>query len=198
MRFIRFVPASLIAFRALAGPLAFWLAKGGSNGTLIGALLIVALLSDVFDGVVARHLKIATPRLREADSWTDGWFCLWVVAAMWASHRETVISAWPFVAPWFVSDCLAMAFDWWKFRRFASYHALSAKIAGAALFSSVWALFALDVGAWNKRLLTLALCVATLSHLERWLISLSLSDWTPDVLSLWHARHLRSKAHPVQ
>jgi len=191
MRFISLVPTSLIACRALAGPLVFWVAKEGGSGPLIGALLVLALFSDVFDGVVARRLNIATPRLREADSWTDGWFCLWVVAAMWASHRETVVSVWPFVALWFVSDCLAMAFDWWKFRRFASYHALSAKIAGAALFSSVWALFSLDVGVWNGRLLAVALCVATLSHLERWLISLSLSQWTPDVLSLWHARRLR-------
>jgi len=191
MRFIRLVPVSLIAFRALAGPLVFWVAKEGRSGGFIGALLVLALLSDIFDGVVARRLEIATPRLREADSWTDGWFCLWVVAAIWASHRETVTSQWPFVALWFVSDCLAMTFDWWKFRRFASYHALSAKIAGAGLFGAVWALFALDVSVWNERLLAVALCVATTSHLERWLISLSLSQWTPDVLSLWHARRLR-------
>jgi CDP-diacylglycerol--glycerol-3-phosphate 3-phosphatidyltransferase len=45
---------------------------------LIGLILITAILSDIFDGIIARRLNVATPELRQLDSKVDTifWFSL--------------------------------------------------------------------------------------------------------------------------
>lgn len=46
------------------------------NSGLIVAVLIAAILSDVFDGIIARRLNVATPQLRQLDSKVDTVFWL--------------------------------------------------------------------------------------------------------------------------
>lgn len=185
---LRLVPAALILCRFLLGPLLFADALDGRTGIGFGIGLIIAVASDIFDGVLARRLGVATSRLREVDSWVDAWFCLWVAASAWLAHREFVVAQAPLIAAWLGTDWLALAFDWIKFRRFAAYHALSSKLAGLLLFAAVFALF---VFGGSGPLMIVALLAAILSHAERMAITAILPAWTPDVLSLRHALRLR-------
>ncbi len=184
----RSIPALLIACQFLLGPILFLDARDGQTGIGFGLGLIAALLSDIFDGIIARRLGVATPRLRELDSWVDCWFCLWIAASAWVAHRETIVAFAPLFIVWLATNLLALSFDWIKYRRFASYHAYSSKLAGLLLFLAVFALF---VTGPNSFLLGLALVVAIVSHLERMVITAILPEWTPDVLSFWHAGQLR-------
>ena len=185
---LRLIPALLILCRFLMGPLLFADPLDGRTGAWFGAGLVAAVLSDIFDGVLARRLGVATPRLREVDSWVDAWFCLWIAASAWMSQRETVLVLAPLIVAWLLTDWLALAFDWLKFRRFAAYHAYSSKLAGLLLFAAIFALF---VFGGSREFLALALCVAIISHIERMAITAILPNWTPDVLSVWHALKLR-------
>ena len=190
----RHIPIGLIIFRFLLGPLLFLDALDGKTGAGFGVGLIAALLSDIFDGVIARRLGVATPKLREVDSWVDAWFCLCVAASAWLAHRETLlIGLTPLLVAWLATNLLTLAFDWLKFRRFAAYHAYSSKLAGIFLFIAMFSLF---VFGGNRLLLGVALCVSILSHLERMAITVVMPKWTPDVLSLWHA--LKRQTEPKQ
>jgi len=97
----------------------------------------------------------------------------------------------PLLLIWFVSDHLALLFDWLKFRRFAAYHAWSAKLGGLLLMSALFWLFA--VGR-NDFLLGAALIAAILAHFERMIITAILPVWTPDVAHFRAALRLRRAA----
>lgn len=184
----RFIPPGLIASRFLLGPALLIDALDGHTGIWFGIGLIIALMSDVFDGVIARRIGSATPKLREWDSWVDGWFCLCVAVCAWFAQRDTVITFAPLIIAWFATDSLALLLDWLKFRRFASYHAYSSKLAGLLLFIAIFVLFVFQ---GNNFLLGLALIVAIISHLERMLITAMIPRWTPDIAGFWKAMTLR-------
>lgn len=53
----------------------------------MGAMLSAAFLSDVFEGVIARRLGIATPGLRRLDSAADTLFFVAVAIVAWRLYR---------------------------------------------------------------------------------------------------------------
>lgn len=87
----RFVPPlALTTFRLLLAPAVVGLASAGTVGWVWPAVLVAALLSDLFDGVFARRLGVSRPWLRRYDSATDVVFYLSVLVAVWLL-REGVV-----------------------------------------------------------------------------------------------------------
>ena len=75
---MRALPALLIALRGTLGAVLLALGLSGRTGWPFARLLIAGLLSDIFDGVLARRLGVASARLRLTDSVTDGILsCVW-------------------------------------------------------------------------------------------------------------------------
>ncbi|EYB69598.1 hypothetical protein DEIPH_ctg004orf0119 [Deinococcus phoenicis] len=185
---LRRLPAFLIALRGLLGPLLFALALGGRVPWLFAAGLGLALLSDIFDGVLARRLGVASPRLRWADSVVDGWFVLWVAAALLLTHFETLRPGFPLLAAYLLTDVAGWLADLGKYGRVAAYHAYSSKLTGVLLFAATVPLSLRD----DPALLWVALGVGVLNHLERLAMTLVLPHWTPDVPTLWHALRRRA------
>jgi CDP-diacylglycerol--glycerol-3-phosphate 3-phosphatidyltransferase len=184
----RSVPVALVALRFSLGPLLFWDAWDGRTGAwfLFGATL--AFLSDVFDGVIARRLGVASEGLREADSWVDTIYYLWIAGAVWVAHRPAVeewAGALGLVA---ASQLLCWVVDFAKYRRFATYHQYSAKLWGITLFVATLALFGWNYTGWCMGLMV---AFGTLSHVEGVAMTLVLPRWTFDVLTIWHAWKLR-------
>jgi CDP-diacylglycerol--glycerol-3-phosphate 3-phosphatidyltransferase len=68
---IQFVPAALVILRFFMGPLLLLNAINGKTDAWFIVGFIVAFLSDIFDGVIARRLDVSTASLRRADSWAD-------------------------------------------------------------------------------------------------------------------------------
>jgi CDP-diacylglycerol--glycerol-3-phosphate 3-phosphatidyltransferase len=172
------LPWSLVAFRLGMGPFLLLDARDGETGWVFVAGLIAGLLSDIVDGMLARKLNLASVRLRRADSLVDSIFFLFVAAAAWAAHSETLLAhgvlAAGMFALWAVSQLPALL----KFGKAAAYHAYSAKAAGLALLAAGVRLFGLGQGGW---VLEAALWLAILSHLERIAITLALPAWRTDV-----------------
>lgn len=80
------VPAILVASRFVFGPAVLLLAlRPWGNVWLLGVLL-ASMFSDIFDGVIARRLKMATEGLRVWDSRADAWFFAWVGMSIWFAH----------------------------------------------------------------------------------------------------------------
>lgn len=192
---MRFAPIALLILRFLLGPLLLIDALDGKTGLYFVVGMVVALLSDVFDGMIAKRLGVATSRLREADSWVDTFFYLCVLGSAWLAYRDIVLVFAVPIGVMLGAQLLSLMTDWLKYRRFASYHAYSARAAGLALVAAAVALFGFGSAGW---LLWLAIGLAILSHLEKVIITLLLPRWTHDVRSAGHALRLRYARVPVE
>ena len=51
-------------------------------------IISYALISDIFDGIIARHLKVSTEKLRRWDSQVDTFFWLAVLIHAFVSHFD--------------------------------------------------------------------------------------------------------------
>jgi len=104
-----------------------------SPGTII-ALSIYAIVSDIFDGMLARHLKISTVKMRQTDTKIDTvfWFsCLFYLCMHHTAFIKThVIQLMILVS----SECIVILFGLLKFNERISYH---------TILSKVWALILL-------------------------------------------------------
>src|SRR6478735_718501 len=88
------IPKILIYARLLSGFLILWLSYIQiSSYTTIAILLIVfGLLSDIFDGIIARRLNISNEKLRRLDSGVDQIFWLSVTAATFIQCRNFFVN----------------------------------------------------------------------------------------------------------
>jgi CDP-diacylglycerol--glycerol-3-phosphate 3-phosphatidyltransferase len=162
----------------------------GASGALLLVVLVSALLSDVFDGILARRLGVATERLRVADSWADGWFYLWVCAAVWCKAPD-IIRAFRIPIVVLVSmDLFGYAVDLMKFRRITSLHAYSAKAWGITLFMATVALLVYHIGGI---FLWMAIVLGYVCNLDGLAIKMLLPTWQTDVHSVFHALSRRRK-----
>ena len=99
---VALLPWLLIAARAAAAlALAVALATGLLTDRMVLWLFVVAFVSDYFDGVIARALKLVTHRLRQADSLVDTVFYVLLAAATWTLHPEVLRRG-----PWLVVACV--------------------------------------------------------------------------------------------
>jgi CDP-diacylglycerol--glycerol-3-phosphate 3-phosphatidyltransferase len=143
---------------------------------------IIAYLTDIFDGIIARRLGISTPALRTADSWVDTWFYFWVVISVWMTHADTLRK---FAIPLLILISLQVT-EWIygriKFGRLTGYHAYMAKLWGLSLFAAIFSvmLFNYDGLFWWA-----AISLGWISSIENWLLTLTLSTWTTDVKSIF-------------
>ncbi len=181
---IRYIPVLLTSLRLALSPVLLVLGFAWPSRPAMGAIVVAAFLSDVFDGVIARRLGIATAGLRRLDSAADTVFYLAVAAVAWHLYPRAIAAR---VMPLAVLGTLEVArylLDWCKFRREASYHMWSAKLFGLALFVSCFSLLALGA---DGAMLTVAIYCGILSDLEGLLISARLRQWRAEVPSLLHA-----------
>jgi CDP-diacylglycerol--glycerol-3-phosphate 3-phosphatidyltransferase len=184
------VPALLVALRLALAPVLLALAWLGRTGALFLALFLVAFLSDVLDGMVARRLGVSTAGLRRADSLADVALYGAVLASAWLTRRAELLAFAPALLAMLASQLLAWLVSALRFGRLPSYHAWSSKAWGVALCVATLVLF----GAGDGRALLLAAVVGVWACLEDVSISLALTESRHDVPSLAHALRLRRGA----
>jgi CDP-diacylglycerol--glycerol-3-phosphate 3-phosphatidyltransferase len=164
--------------------------RGGSH-LGFGLCLVAAFLSDVFDGILARRLGVATPGLRRLDSVTDTLFYLSALCCVWHFHRHALFSRAGALLTLAALEALRYTFDWLKFRCEASYHMWSSKLWGLALFIAFFLLLALGS---DSAATGVAIYLGILADLEGLAISVVLDRWQADVPSLVHALIRRNQA----
>jgi phosphatidylglycerophosphate synthase len=151
--------------------------------------LVTAFLSDVFDGIIARRLGVATPNLRRLDSIADTLFYIAATIAVWHLHPSAVIDRWVPLALLAALELCRYAFDFIKFKREASYHMWSSKLWGIALFAGFFSLLALGS---DSVFVDIAIYVGIIADVEGLAISVVLRRWKSDVPSFVHALQLRA------
>ncbi|MBS0589251.1 MAG: CDP-alcohol phosphatidyltransferase family protein [Proteobacteria bacterium] len=178
----------MTAGRAALAPVLLALAWHWPARGAFAFCLIVAFLSDIFDGVLARKWGIATTALRRFDSLADSLFYAAAIAAAWRLYPTAILARWPWLVALLALELARYAFDYFKYRREASYHMWSSKLWGVSLFVAFFWLLALGT---DNASIDFAILLGIVCDLEGLAISFVLRDWHHDVPSIVHALRIR-------
>lgn len=188
---VSYTPVLLTGLRAALGPVVVFLAVSWPEPEAFALCLVIALLSDIFDGVVARRLNVATPALRRLDSAADTLFYAACVLAAWHLYPKAITERWVPLGVLAFLEVTRYVVDFAKFRREASYHMWSAKLWGIALFAGFFCLLVLGS---SGAAVSLAVYIGIIADVEGLTITLILPKWQSDVPSFVHALRVRRNA----
>jgi phosphatidylglycerophosphate synthase len=188
LKTLGYIPVLLIALRALLGPITLLAVCWNVSAGVLVAMLLLGFISDVFDGVIARKLNIATAALRRADSLVDTIFFVCMIVAAWISHPSALNPWWLAIAAIAGLEVLRTILDVWKFGREAAYHMWSAKLWGVSLVLALGEIF---LTGQAHVILPIAIIIGIFTECEGLLASLLLSEWHHDVPTILHAWKIR-------
>lgn len=183
---MRRAPWMLVIFRLLAAPALIALGLTAPQAGVIAAVLLsLGVLSDIFDGVIARRLQVVTPNLRRWDGRADVIFWLGAVVALGLMHPELIRLTAPLVLTLVILEVLNHVVSFARFRREASPHHWLSKLF--CLF--LWALFVqLFITGAAGALLWITFGLGVLSQVEAFAITLRLKAWRCDVPSVFRMK----------
>jgi CDP-diacylglycerol--glycerol-3-phosphate 3-phosphatidyltransferase len=181
------LPSILVGFRFVLAPLLLLDALDHDTSWLFLIGYVLAVLSDIFDGILARRLGVSTAQLRQADSWADIGLYLAIAMSTWLVYPDVIHQfQMPFLLA-LAAQLSLFAISLIKFQRFPSFHTYTAKIWGLTLLLATVSLF--GFGYATPIWLAIALCL--INSLEEIAMTLLLPQWQCDILSIFHALNLR-------
>jgi len=145
---MKFVPFALTTLRLVLGPIALLCAIVKVTQFVFLPILIVGTLSDIFDGILARRLGVATPVLRRYDSITDVIFYLFILGATWISRHELVMQNWIPIMLILALEIAVVLTCFLKFGTYPATHSWLAKFYGLSLLAGLIALLVFNAGSW--------------------------------------------------
>ncbi|HKO13608.1 MAG TPA: CDP-alcohol phosphatidyltransferase family protein [Acidobacteriaceae bacterium] len=188
MQIRQIIPWWMAAVRTALGPVILIGERCNWSGSGLAALVITALVSDIFDGILARRWKCDTAGLRLFDSMADTVFYLFVALALWTGPSAALRENAPLLLALLGLEATRYVVDLAKFGKPASYHSWLAKSWGLVMAVAVLAAFATSGGAL---LIRLSLFLGLLCNAEGLAMSFILPRWTRDVTSITAALGLR-------
>lgn len=184
------IPYLLIVFRASLIPVMPLIGYfyGAKAGVFLALLLFLGLMSDFFDGVIARRLNSATDKLRRLDSQTDAVFWLATLFTIYLLHAELIISIWPMITILVLTEICCYLISFIKFHRETCTHSYLSKLWGLSLFISLGTMLAHGIAgiAWY-----ICFTIGLISQLEVIAILLILPHWSRDVKTFFYALKIR-------
>ena|ERR1700722_523006 len=186
----RHIPWAMAAVRAALGPLLFAGATCSWNGVTLAIIVVTALVSDIYDGVLARRWKCDTAGVRLFDSMADTVFYLFTAVALWVNQPRLCRSYWELLVALLGLEGARFAFDFVKFGKPASYHSYLAKTWGLMMAVAVVAAFAMHRG---SVLVPAALGMGILCDLEGLAMSVVMPVWRKDMKTLAEAWRIRRR-----
>lgn len=184
------IPWGMAAGRALLGPVLVLGDRCGWSGLAMAAAVVTALLSDIFDGVLARRWRCDTAGVRLFDSMADIVFYTCAGIALWRMGPAVWRGEVPLACAVLGLEAALFVLSFGKFGKPASYHSWLAKACGLVLASALVTIFATGHA---TPLLHVALAMGIASTLEGIAMTLMLPVWCRDVRSLRAAWMLRKQ-----
>lgn len=130
------LPLGLTLLRAGLAPVIFVLLIQ-QHFVAAAGIYLTALISDIYDGVIARKLGIATRGLRLADSYADIVFFLGLGFGILIGFPHSLTSL---ALPFWLAIGLTLinwAFCLLKFKQMTSYHSMLMKLSALVLFVGI-------------------------------------------------------------
>jgi len=188
------IPYILIAIRFILAPIIISLAyfKGEKSSFLILSLMYFGLLTDIFDGIIARKAGISSEKLRRLDSQTDLVFWLSLGFAAYLLNQELIKTEWKGIVLLFTMEALCYIISWLRFGKETCTHAWLSKLWGLSLLLAFTFLIGFQETGWT---FDLAVILGFISHVDVILIIVLLPKWQYDVPSFYHAWKIRKGRH---
>lgn len=188
--FLDNVPFALVLLRLLLVPTILLLAflVGTDAGPLVVALLLVAALSDIFDGVIARRRGVATPTLRKWDSNVDLLLGLGTLVSVWQMRSDLLAEHLLPIGILLGLEGVTYLISFARFGKGPSNHAYLTKLWGLSLLVSIsfilgWGIIGVPFSIMVVLgLIAYADGIAILSIIPR---------WQSDIPSAVHAMRIR-------
>jgi phosphatidylglycerophosphate synthase len=185
------MPLMLIYLRLLFGFIIVGLAltSFAERITVIVTLIFAGLVSDIFDGIIARRLNVSSEKLRRMDSGIDQVFWLCVVAASFIMYPSFYKTNWIqiFILIGAEGSCYLLSFI--KFRKEVATHAIFSKIWTLVLFATL-----LQLVSTGNSIILFQVCfyLGIASRFEIILMLLIIRQWTNDIPTVYHAYLIRN------
>lgn len=179
------VPKTLLYFRLFLGPvMIYWTYTTHKAGIVLLVSLWLGLLSDIFDGIIARKLGIATEWLRKADAWFDivfwlcAGYCIYLIRPeLFHEYKYGIIALFCFEP---ISDLIYL----FRFRAGGCAHNWASKLWGLILLAT----FSIILAGGNPGVLFIIAIVGGLvSQIDRILIASILPKPECDIPSFYQA-----------
>jgi len=185
------IPKVLIKSRLLIGFVIIFLSLLHVNfySILAVILLSIGLLTDVFDGIIARQLNISTQNLRRLDSTADQVFFICVAVATYIQYPLFFSDNFIKLLILFSVEVSIYIVCFLKFKKEIATHSIGAKIWTLLLFSTI---IQIMLQGDSNTLFNICFWIGVATRLEIIAIVLALKQWTNDVPSLYHAIQLRN------
>jgi len=152
------------------------------------SLFTIGLLTDIFDGIIARYLKISTSKLRRLDSTIDQLFFMMIALATFIQCPNFFYENKVQLIVLLVFEGLTYLFCFIKFKKEIATHAISSKIWTLILFAT---LIQIMVTSNSGSLFQICFYLGVVTRIEILGIIFCIREWTNDVPSLYHAILLR-------
>lgn len=181
------IPLALIVFRALmilVVPVLGWY----GYGVFLALVILLATLSDIFDGIIARRLGVSTEGLRKADSTVDLFFWLSSMLALYFLRPDDVMRNFIVILYAVVAEIFEQLICVLRFHRMTATHARSAKFMGLCLLIGM---MTLALGGSSAVAFWIIGIGITVSVFDGSAIVVLLPHWEADVPSAWEAWRLR-------
>ncbi len=190
------IPVLLILMRLLLGPIMIIIAYSQIENLriVLVCLIILGLLTDIFDGIIARKLNISSEKLRRMDSQTDLIFWLCVGWCSWLLNPEIILNNLYAIILIFTMEVFTYIFSIAKFGKETCTHALLSKLWGITLLVAFISIIGFGYGGIS---ILLVVIFGIIGHLDVYLIIYFLPKWTHDVPSSYHA-YLLKKGIPFK
>ena len=184
------LPIALIYSRLVLGILVMVLSLNHVEHYRVMAIVILTtgLLTDIFDGIIARRLNVSTQTLRRLDSTVDQVFFVSFTIATYIQCPGFFLTNAFKLTLLFGIEGLTYLVCFIKFRKEIATHSIGAKIWTLLLFAT---LIQVVVQCQSGILFSICFWVGLFTRLEIIAIILVLKQWTNDVPSIYHALNLR-------
>jgi phosphatidylglycerophosphate synthase len=184
------IPQVLIVFRLMLAPVILLLSyRFKTEASLVIVILMyLGLLSDIFDGIIARKLNCSTEKLRRMDSQVDMVFWVSIGISSWMLHPEIIETNKYFVIVVVAMEGLCYLISFIKFGKETCTHAFLSKIWGLTLLAAFTSIIGFGYGGV---FFFIAIILGFISHLDVILIILILPKWQHDIPSSYHAWLIR-------
>lgn len=178
---LRQVPNALSIARILASPVLVVLVRNGQE-SLFTWILILALFSDIADGLIARLFSLQSRLGALLDSVADTLLLFAALYGIWVFHPDVaadhIMAGALVVGAWLTENMAALL----RYGRLSSFHTYLSKIAGYALGIFVGVFFLFGFQPW---LFYLAVGVSVIGNCEELVLLALLPTWRADVRGLW-------------
>lgn len=151
-------------------------------------LLSIGLLTDVFDGIIARKLNISSEKLRRLDSGIDQVFFISVAVATYIQCPDFFKTNLVKLIVLGTFEASTYALSYIKFKKEIATHSIGAKIWTLTIFATL-----VEIMVHYESIVLFEICfwLGMATRLEILAIVLTLKKWTNDVPTVYHAVRLR-------